>query len=145
MVVRMRLQRFGRTHQPFYRIVTADSRSPRNGKFLEIVGTYNPIASKDGVKELHFKFDRVKYWLGVGAQPSDRVAWLLGQSGLLPPAPRRNSAFVGVAKSQRKEVGDGSKGFSTLTRSVPSPSNFPVIGQICTGNLLRDSWKKALC
>lgn len=89
MVVRIRLQRFGRTHSPFYRMVAANARTPRDGKFLEIVGTYNPIANKDGMKEIRMKEDRLKYWLGVGAQPTDRVAWILGKFGILPPPPRR--------------------------------------------------------
>lgn len=91
MVVRLRLQRFGRTHSPFYRMVAANARTPRDGKFLEILGTYNPIANKDGMKEIRLKEDRLKYWLGVGAQPSDRVAWILGKFGILPPPPRRFS------------------------------------------------------
>ena len=89
MVVRLRLQRFGRTHAPFYRMVAANARAPRDGKFLEILGTYNPLANKDGMKEIRLKEDRLKYWLGVGAQPSDRVAWILGKFGILPAAPRR--------------------------------------------------------
>jgi small subunit ribosomal protein S16 len=67
MVVRLRLQRFGRTHAPFYRMVAANARTPRDGKFLEVVGTYNPIANKHGMKEIRLKEDRLKYWLGVGA------------------------------------------------------------------------------
>lgn len=89
MVVRLRLQRFGRTHAPFYRMVAANAKAPRDGKFLEIVGTYNPIANRDGMKEIRLKEDRLKYWLSVGAQPSDRVAWVLGKFGILPPPPTR--------------------------------------------------------
>ncbi|EEC50278.1 predicted protein [Phaeodactylum tricornutum CCAP 1055/1] len=88
MVVRLRLQRFGRTHSPFYRMVAANHKAPRDGRHLEVVGTYNPIANKHGVKEIRLKTDRLKYWLSVGAQPSDRVAWILGKFGVLPPAPR---------------------------------------------------------
>lgn len=87
MVVRLRLQRFGRTHAPFYRMVAANARAPRDGKFLEIVGTYNPIANRSGMKEIRLKEDRLKYWLSVGAQPSDRMAWILGKFGILPPPP----------------------------------------------------------
>ncbi|RQM24985.1 hypothetical protein B5M09_001802 [Aphanomyces astaci] len=78
MVVRLRLARWGRVHSPFYRIVAADARYPRDGRHLEILGTYNPLAATDGVKELRVNNDRVKYWLSVGAQPSDRVSFLLG-------------------------------------------------------------------
>eukprot|EP00934_Nitzschia_sp_Nitz4_P002547 Nitzschia sp. Nitz4//scaffold115_size69933//37557//37865//NITZ4_006004-RA/size69933-processed-gene-0.59-mRNA-1//1//CDS//3329533505//2537//frame0 len=87
MVVRLRLQRFGRTHRPFYRLVAANARTPRDGKFLEVVGTYNPIANRAGMKEIRLQQDRIQYWLAVGAQPSDRVRWLLGKFGILPDRP----------------------------------------------------------
>lgn len=103
MVVRLRLQRFGRTHSPFYRMVAANSKAPRDGKFLEIVGTYNPIANKAGAKEIRLKTDRLKYWLSVGAQPSDRVAWILGKFGILPPPPPKYSPQNMVPKSERKD------------------------------------------
>jgi len=102
MVVRLRLQRFGRTHRPFYRMVAANSKAPRDGKFLEIVGHYNPIANSDGTKEIRLKTDRLKYWLSVGAQPSDRVSWLLGKFGILPPAPQRHSVKKAVPKKDRE-------------------------------------------
>jgi len=103
MVVRLRLQRFGQTHNPFYRMVAANSRAPRDGKFLEILGTYNPIATRDGVKEIRLKVDRLKYWLSVGAQPSDRVAWILGKFGVLPPPPRRYSPQKMIPKKSKSE------------------------------------------
>jgi small subunit ribosomal protein S16 len=79
MVV-IRLRRTGKTKQPSYRLVVADKRSPRDGKFIEIVGHYNPIRQP---KELVVKGDRVRYWIGVGAQPSDTVVRLLKQQGVL--------------------------------------------------------------
>lgn len=103
MVVRMRLQRFGRAHSPFYRMVTAHSKAPRDGKFLEIVGTYNPMANKDGQKEIRLKLDRIQYWLSVGAQPSDRVAWILGKFGVLPPPAQRFSPQKMIPKKNRTE------------------------------------------
>eukprot|EP00535_Pseudo-nitzschia_heimii_P009261 CAMPEP_0197177392 /NCGR_PEP_ID=MMETSP1423-20130617/3011_1 /TAXON_ID=476441 /ORGANISM="Pseudo-nitzschia heimii, Strain UNC1101" /LENGTH=105 /DNA_ID=CAMNT_0042626929 /DNA_START=256 /DNA_END=573 /DNA_ORIENTATION=- len=103
MVVRLRLQRFGRTHAPFYRMVAANARTPRDGRFLEIVGTYNPIANADGMKEIRLKEDRLKYWLGVGAQPSDRVAWILGKFGILPPPPPR---FNPTKAKVKRDAGD---------------------------------------
>jgi small subunit ribosomal protein S16 len=101
MVVRLRLQRFGRTHSPFYRMVAAHSKAPRDGRFLEIVGTYNPMAQKNGVKEIRLKTDRLKYWLSVGAQPSNRVAWILGKFGILPPAPRSYNPQQAIPKKDR--------------------------------------------
>jgi small subunit ribosomal protein S16 len=79
MVV-IRLRRTGKTKQPSYRLVVADKRSPRDGKFIEIVGHYNPVRQP---KELVVKNERVRYWLGVGAQPSDTVVRLLKQTGVL--------------------------------------------------------------
>ena len=73
-MVTIRLRRTGKTKQPSYRVVVADSRSPRDGKFIEIIGHYNPVRQP---KELVIKGDRARYWLSVGAKPSDRVAYLL--------------------------------------------------------------------
>ncbi|KAM0847848.1 hypothetical protein ACQ4PT_054760 [Festuca glaucescens] len=87
MVVRIRLARFGCRNRPFYRVMAADSRSPRDGKHLEVLGYYNPLPGKDGGKRMGLKFDRVKYWLSVGAQPSDPVQRILFRAGVLPPPP----------------------------------------------------------
>lgn len=103
MVVRLRLQRFGRTHSPFYRMVAANDKSPRDGRHLEVLGTYNPIANRNGAKEIRLKTDRIKYWISVGGQPSDRVAWILGKFGILPPPPRKFSPNQMVPKKERKE------------------------------------------
>ena len=75
-MVKIRLARNGRKRRPFYRVVAADINAPRDGKFLEILGTYNPI-EKDESKELTLKIDRVDYWLSVGAQPTDTAAALI--------------------------------------------------------------------
>ncbi len=89
-MVTIRLRRTGKTKQPSYRLVITDSRSPRDGKFIEIIGHYNPIRDP---KVLEVKNDRARYWLGVGAQPSDTVVRLLKQvnvldtNGKIAPAP----------------------------------------------------------
>ena len=80
MAVRIRCQRFGRKKRPFYRIVAANSESPRDGKFLEILGYYNPLTDPSTV---NIKVDRLKYWLGVGAKPSNTVAKLIENTKLL--------------------------------------------------------------
>lgn len=101
----MRLQRWGRRNLPFYRIVIADSRSPRDGRFIERIGTYNPLPSADNVKEITANSDRVRYWLACGAQPSDRVRWLLGKLGLAPTQPMRMSTkHLSVPKSLTKKT-----------------------------------------
>ena len=85
-MVKIRLQRYGTKKRPFYRIVAADSRMPRNGRFLEILGTYDPISTK---KLLKFKNDRVSHWLKNGGQPTETVRSLLFREGLIPSNVKR--------------------------------------------------------
>ena len=82
MSVAIRLSRGGAKKRPYYRIVVTNSRSPRDGKYLEQVGTYNPVLAKDDEKRVTLLEDRVRYWLGVGAQPTDRVARMLDKAGI---------------------------------------------------------------
>lgn len=82
----IRLARGGAKKTPFYRIVVADKRSPRDGQFIEKVGTFNPLTAKDSDKRVVLNTERVKYWLGVGALPSDRVNSLLAAAGLTKKA-----------------------------------------------------------
>ncbi|HMQ31949.1 MAG TPA: 30S ribosomal protein S16 [Chloroflexaceae bacterium] len=79
-MVKIRLRRTGKTKQPSYRLVVADSRSPRDGKFIEIIGHYNPIRQP---KVLEVKADRARYWLGVGAQPTETASKLLQRVNVL--------------------------------------------------------------
>ena len=80
MAVKLRLKRMGAKQKPFYRVVAADSRSPRDGRFIETVGTYNPIKEQ---AEFTFKEDRVMYWLSNGAIPTDTVRNLLSKQGIM--------------------------------------------------------------
>jgi small subunit ribosomal protein S16 len=82
MALKIRLARGGAKKRPFYAIVVADSRSPRDGRFIEKLGTYNPMLDKGHVERLVIKEERVKHWLGVGALPTDRVARFFGDVGL---------------------------------------------------------------
>lgn len=90
MALKLRLARAGAKKRPFYRIVVADSRSPRDGRFIEIVGTYNPMLAKDDENRVIIKTERVQHWLGVGARPTDRVLRFLDAAGLAKRAPRNN-------------------------------------------------------
>lgn len=102
MAVRIRLRRVGRKKTPVYRIVVADARSPRDGRFIETIGQYNPRQAEGG---LVVKTDRADYWLGVGAQPSDTVRSLLRKAGVLKMrherrvAARRQAGAVPLAES----------------------------------------------
>ena len=79
-MVKIRLKRMGMKKKPFYRLVVTDSRSPRDGRFIEEVGYYNPVSEPD---ELKIDAERAKYWIGVGAQPTDTVRGLLKKGGVL--------------------------------------------------------------
>lgn len=78
MSLKIRLARGGAKKRPFYRIVVADSRMPRDGRFIERVGTYNPMLPKEHPERVELKTERIQHWLSVGARPSDRVARFLG-------------------------------------------------------------------
>ncbi len=82
MAVRIRLSRGGSKKRPFYRIVAADSRAPRDGRFIEKLGTYNPLLPQEHEQRLVVDAERVKYWLGIGALPTDRLAKLFSNLGL---------------------------------------------------------------
>lgn len=90
MALAMRLSRGGSKKRPYYRIVVADSRSPRDGKYIERIGSYNPLLAKDSDERVKLDVDRAKHWLSVGAQPSDRVLRFLDAAGVKERAARNN-------------------------------------------------------
>ena len=90
MAVSIRLSRGGSKKRPYYRIVVADARSPRDGNFIEKIGTYNPLLAKDDEKRVTLNAERAKHWLSVGAQPTDRVHRFLDKAGVLERAARNN-------------------------------------------------------
>ena len=90
MAMKIRLARGGSKKRPFYAIVAADSRMPRDGRFIEKLGTYNPMLPKDSEERVKMNMERVKYWLGEGAQPTDRVSRMLEAAGELPKKDRAN-------------------------------------------------------
>ncbi|KHL25747.1 30S ribosomal protein S16 [Croceibacterium mercuriale] len=105
MAISIRLSRGGAKKRPYYRIVVADVRSPRDGKYLEQIGTYNPLLPKDSADRMKINEDRARYWLGVGAQPTDRVARFLDQAGVKERAARNNpnKAEPGEKAKERAE------------------------------------------
>jgi len=104
MSLRIRLARGGAKKRPYYRIVVADSRSPRDGRFIEKLGTYNPLLPHDHAERLRLKAERVAHWVGVGALPTDRVARLLGIAGLAetPAIPVQTSQNKPRARAQER-------------------------------------------
>ena len=90
MAVAIRLARGGSKKRPYYRLVVADSRNARDGRFIEKVGTYNPLLAKDSPDRVKLDAERISHWLSVGAQPSDRVARFLDAAGIRERAARLN-------------------------------------------------------
>ncbi len=90
MAMKIRLARGGSKKRPFYRIVASDSRMPRDGRFIEKLGTYNPLLPKDSEERVKMNIERVQYWLGEGAQPTDRISRMLEAAGVLDKKERNN-------------------------------------------------------
>jgi small subunit ribosomal protein S16 len=90
MALSLRLSRGGSKKRPYYRIVVADARSPRDGRFIEKIGVYNPLLAKDSPERVKLDADRARHWLSVGAQPTDRVLRFLDQAGVKERAARNN-------------------------------------------------------
>lgn len=90
MAMKLRLARGGSKKRPFYRIVAADSRMPRDGRYIEKLGTYNPLLPKDSEERVKMDIERVKHWLGEGAQPTDRVSRMLEAAGVIDKKERSN-------------------------------------------------------
>ena len=90
MAMKIRLARGGSKKRPFYRIVAADSRMPRDGRYIEKLGTYNPLLPKDSEERVKMNMERVQYWLGEGAQVTDRVSRMLEAAGVLDKKERSN-------------------------------------------------------
>jgi len=105
MSLKIRLSRGGAKKRPYYRVVVADSRKPRDGRYIERVGTYNPMVAKDHPERLKLDDERIKYWLGVGAKPSDRVARFLGDLGMIdkPPVPEQTKQHLPRAKTLERQ------------------------------------------
>lgn len=99
----LRMARHGTKKRPYYHIVVADSRSPRDGRFIEKVGTYNPMLPKDDAQRVKLEAERVTYWLGVGAQPSDRVARFLFDAKLGPKPVITESPKKSAPKAKAQE------------------------------------------
>ena len=104
MALKMRMARAGRKKSPFYRIVVADARSPRDGKFIEKVGTYNPLLAKDDTNRVTLDTELVKKWLAERAQPSERVAKFLGQAGIIEMPKSRQSVEKAQPKAKAQQM-----------------------------------------
>ena len=113
MALSIRLSRGGAKKRPFYRIVVADSRKARDGRFIEILGTYNPMVTKDNPERIRLKQERIQYWLGVGAKPSERVHRFLADADMMParviPTQTKKDKPKARAQERLKEAEDAAK------------------------------------
>lgn len=109
MSLKMRLSRGGAKKRPFYRIVITDARSPRDGRFIERIGTFDPMLAKDAANRVVLDLDRAKHWLSVGAQPTDRVARFLSDAGLVKRDPRVNPEKAIPGKKAQERIAEKAK------------------------------------
>ena len=103
MSLKIRLARGGAKKRPHYRIVVADSRMPRDGRYIERLGTYDPLLAKDNQNRVMLKDERIRYWLEKGAKPTDRVARFLGSANIIPMPEQRNNPQKAKPKAKAQE------------------------------------------
>ena len=104
MAMKIRLARGGSKKRPFYRIVAADSRMPRDGRFIEKLGTYNPLLPKDSEERVKMNMERIQYWLDQGAKPTDRIARFLEAAGTLEKTERNNPEKAKPGKKAQERL-----------------------------------------
>ncbi|MGP1394421.1 MAG: 30S ribosomal protein S16 [Inquilinaceae bacterium] len=121
MSVKLRLSRGGSKKRPFYNIVAADTRTPRDGRFIEKIGTYNPMLPRDHDDRVRLKEERIRYWLSVGAQPSDRVARLLGQAEIVPMPSYRETPNKSAPKAKAQERAREAAEAAAAAQAAPEP------------------------
>ncbi len=133
MAVAIRLSRGGSKKRPYYKIVVADERSARDGKFIERIGSYNPLLAKDDANRVVLDSDRAKHWLSVGAQPTDRVARFLDAAGVRERAARSNpnkgkpgEKAVERKEEQEKRVADAAEA-AAAAAAAPAPEPEPEV------------------
>ncbi|MCW1956316.1 30S ribosomal protein S16 [uncultured Lentibacter sp.] len=122
MAMKIRLARGGSKKRPFYRVVATDSRMPRDGRFIEKLGTYNPLLAKDSEDRVKLDLDRIKYWLGEGAQPTDRVARMLEAAGLLEKKERANLKKGEPGKKAKDRVEEKAAKAAAAAEAAAAPA-----------------------
>ncbi len=120
MAMKIRLARGGSKKRPFYRVVAADGRMPRDGRYVEKLGTYNPLLAKDSEERVKLNVERIQYWLGEGAQPTDRVARFLEAAGLVAKSERNNPE---KAKPGKKAIERAEEKAAKLAEAVEAPAD----------------------
>ena len=130
MSVSIRLSRGGSKKRPYYKVVVSNSRAPRDGKYLEQLGTYNPLLAKDDENRVRLIEDRVRYWLGVGAQPTDRVARMLDKAGIKERAATNNPQKGEPGQKAKDRVEDKAKRAEELAEAAAAAAAAPVVEEV---------------
>jgi len=125
MSLKIRLTRAGAKKRPFYRIVIADSRYPRDGRFIEIVGTWNPILPKNDPKRVSLETERIQHWMSKGAQPTDRVLRFLDAAGLAKRTPRNNPDKAKPGKKAQERVDAAAAAADKAATAAAAPAETP--------------------
>ena len=120
-MLKLRLSRGGTKKRPVYKVVVADSRFARDGRFIEKVGFFNPLLPKDKKERVGLEAERIKYWLGQGAQPTTRVARILGENELMPMPANGNNPKKAIPKKERKKEGEEAPAAAPKT-DAPAPA-----------------------
>jgi small subunit ribosomal protein S16 len=108
-MLKIRLSLGGAKKRPVYKIVVADSRFPRDGRFIEKVGFFNPLLPKTKKERINLEVERIKHWISKGAKPTLRVSRILGEAELFPMPPKGNNPLKGIPKKDRKKEGEEKK------------------------------------
>ena len=122
MSMKIRLARGGSKKRPFYRIVAADSRMPRDGRFIEKLGTYNPLLAKDSEERVKMDVERVQYWISQGAQPTDRVARMLEAAGVKEKTERNNPKKGTPGKKAQERVEEKAAKAAAAAEAAAAPT-----------------------
>ncbi|MDC1139322.1 30S ribosomal protein S16 [Candidatus Pelagibacter sp.] len=120
-MIKIRLSRGGTKKRPVYKVVIADSRRARDGKFIEKVGFFNPLLPKDKKERVGLEAERIKYWIGQGAQPTARVARILGENDIIPMPANTNNPNKAIPKKERKKEGDEAAPASAAPKAEAAP------------------------
>ena len=133
MALSIRLSRGGSKKRPYYRIVVADARSPRDGKFIERIGSYNPLLGKDDEKRVVLDAERAKHWIGVGAQPTDRVARFLDKAGVQERAARSNPKKAEPGEKAKERAEERAEKLKAQQEAEAEAANAPAAAEAPEG------------
>jgi small subunit ribosomal protein S16 len=124
-MLKLRLSRGGTKKRPVYKVVVADSRFARDGRFIEKVGFFNPLLPKEKKERVGLEAERIKYWLGQGAQPTTRVARILGENDIIPMPANGNNPNKAVPKKDRKKEGEEAAPAAEAPKAEAAPAEAP--------------------